>query len=796
MRGLPSRKVVSLAAVALLLAALFPLAGGPAASSPTPLSLSSTLEAPRWAVGFYWTYHYEGATNQSFSGFQATYLNDTYTSEVIGELSTTDGPAWLALNTHQGTMSGTAPGGFPATAAYDSTTYSGFLKSNLALLNFTQDLNIQVDLPTPFPSINASAHNDTTAAPPLAQVSFGTAADGTLWHVYGNLSSSGYYTIGTSPPIPVTSYTVLDYNLSVNGTANFTVPAGTFEAYNISGNGTVDQNGTLYNFSEAFAWAPRVMNKVVDEFGYELIAFFVNRPPGLTDGLPLLNVTAGGPPTSYDLSTAFEDPEGDSFSLSCQVPANFTCSVDGGGLLNVSANPGVNETVTLTITADDGLPGGNATFDITVLASGNGNPNLPPTLTGGPALTTPEDVAYAFNIADHFTDSDGGIVGFIAQGSAQVSVENVATGGFDAVPAANFNGATSFSVFVFDGHGNGLNVTFALSVTPVNDAPLIRPLTPLRLFFHETANMTASVEASDPDGEIPTVSWWLDGTMLGQGAVLDVAAALVGPGNHSLRANATDGALAESHVTFNLTVFAGPRIVSTDPPAGDLRLASGSSRMFRIAVDDPDTPELNFTWQRNGTQVGAGPLVDSFTFSFAQAGQFHLRAAAFDNGSLVEALWNVTVIEAPAGLVSIVSPANLSRYAVNSTVVLAAFVDSELSNVTYAWRLNGTLVSNASGHTIGPLAPGMYRIGLSVQAIYAATVNYSAELAVEITVDPPVGGNNSTNTTPPPPPPGEEPASNLGLILGLLFLGVAAAVTYRLFRKRRPPPPDVAPPAP
>src|SRR5689334_6830820 len=252
-----------------LVAAALPLT--PASAAP---SLPATLETPRWAVGFHWTYHFEGNTDQSFAGYQATYINDTYTAEVIGVANTSRGDAWVVRNFHAGTLRGNS-GPFPVTGSFTSLTFYYFRQSDYAILNFTQDLNITAQVPFSG-TVTGSAHNESYAEPPFAEVAYGSPTDGTPWHVYSNISSVGWYTFASSPPINTSSWLLFDYNLSVGNTANVSVPAGTLASYNISGNGTYNFNGTQSNISLQFFYAPLAMANSVDEAGYLLMSYYVN----------------------------------------------------------------------------------------------------------------------------------------------------------------------------------------------------------------------------------------------------------------------------------------------------------------------------------------------------------------------------------------------------------------------------------------------------------------------------------------------------------------------------------------
>jgi hypothetical protein len=757
---------------ALIAAALPPLA---ASAAPT---LPPSIELPRWAIGFHWTYHFEGPTDQSFAGYQATYINDTYTAEVIAAANTPRGDAWVVRNFHDGTLQGHS-GPFPITGTFTSLTYYYFRQSDYAILNFTQDLNITARIPFSG-TITGSAHNESTAEPPFAQIAYGSTTNGTPWRVFSNVTSVGWYTFASSPPINTSSWVLLDYNLSVEDTANVSVPAGVLPSYNISGNGTYNFNGTQSNLSLQFFYAPPAMSDSVDEAGYLLMSFYVNRPPRAS-GLPALVVPAGGA-ASIDLTAYISDPEGDPFTISCSPAPPLGCSVAPNGTLTVTAAPGTNATLQLALLADDGFPGGNATFLLTVVSSGPGNPNQPPVLVGGTTLTTPEDTPYTFLLPTHVSDPDDANLTWSLTVGDNATLTAEGTNYFTLSTPANFTGYAFFNVTVYDGAGNFAAFAFALAVLPVNDPPEISTASPRDLLVHEFDTLDLSVAVTDVEGDPVTVAWDIDGAPVGTGTTLSLTITGLAPGLHNLTATATDAQGASSALTFRLTVLAGPVILSASPST-PLHIVAGYALAFAVNVSDPDSTFLEFTWERDGIVFANGGGIETANLSFPSPGTFSVRVNVTDGGSYAAHLWAINVEAMPGGLVSISTPAQGATFEANASVNLTASIDPRLTNVTFNWTLNGNALPIGFHVVTSPLAPGEYTAVLKVDALFNASLPYSGVSTVNFTI-------NAPSPPPPPPPPGtnqtgQTPSGSEFPILALAAVLAAAALAGSLMVRRR-----------
>ncbi len=793
-----SRRFAPALVVLTLLAASLPLS--PALAAPT---LPPILELPPWAIGFFWTYHYEGATSQSFAGFTATSLTDTYTSSIVGETASPRGDAWVVRNYHSGSMSGLAPIGsitVPASAVFTSLTYSWVRKSDLSTLNFTQDLDITATIQF-LGTIHALAHNETYADPPLAEIAFGAPADGSTWRVFSNLTSTGWFQIDPGPRTDTSSYVVVDYNMSVVATETVTVPAGAFDAYNMSGFGTLDYNGTVYAYTESSLWSPKAQERVRDEAGFELTSLFVNRPPRLVTAIPPVRVPSPGYNDSLNLSLYLTDPEGGALTFSSCVPdAPLSCTLAPTGVLNLSAPPGVNATLGVTVVADDGLPSGASTFSLVALVRGPGNTsNLPPVWVGG-ALSMDEDSELVVDFETLFTDPEGGPVTALLAAVTNLYIVVSNASSVRLRPPSNFNGLGGLTFTVFDDAGNDVRASPLVEVRPVNDVPWLLPASPLDTTFHAgVGSFVFEVVPFDPDAESLSIGWTFDGEFLyGDRAAYFAPASNLSSGVHTLSAVCSDGIAFSEPINFTIRIFEGPNITATDPPLPAFRIANNTSYMMGVNATDADSPTLHFRWTAEGGLLAEGDGLSQLLVVFAHPGTHTVSVMASDNATNDSRTWAVLVQEAPPGLVQLLRPADGTTVEANATVNVSALVSPLLSNVSLTWSLDGTAFSDQPSAATPALAPGNHTVTLRASGLFDTIVPYSATFEVVVHVNAPpsdngTGGNNNGNGgTHPPPVDAGLGWLPFALIGALAPAGAGAA----LYLRRRQTPPSPPPPPP
>ncbi|MCT4706616.1 tandem-95 repeat protein, partial [Enterobacteriaceae bacterium H16N7] len=190
---------------------------------------------------------------------------------------------------------------------------------------------------------------------------------------------------------------------------------------------------------------------------------------------------------------AASDPDGDDLTyVVIAQPANGTLVFNPDGSYTYTPNADFNGTDSFMVEISDGLDGTvQSTVTLTV---------SPVADIAADTATTNEDTPVTINVTDNdsFENADFAITAIngatIAQGES-VAVTNGsvmlnADGSLSFTPAANFNGATSFSYTVTSG-GVTESTTVTVNVTPVNDAPVPSepiPPTPGQSFDPATGN--------------------------------------------------------------------------------------------------------------------------------------------------------------------------------------------------------------------------------------------------------------------------------------------------------------------
>ena len=214
---------------------------------------------------------------------------------------------------------------------------------------------------------------------------------------------------------------------------------------------------------------------------FDLTVENVNDAPVVTVAIPDAT-TAEDAAFSYDASANFDDVDlGDVLSYSATLangdplPAWLSIDPVTGALSGTPANGDVGA-ISIIVTATD-LAGATAsdTFDLTVTNSNDG----PVVAIAIADATTAEDAAFSLDVSGNFADVDlGDVLSFsatLANGDplpAWLSIDPV-TGELSGTPANGDVGTLSILVTATDLAGATAADTFDLTVTNVNDAPVV-----------------------------------------------------------------------------------------------------------------------------------------------------------------------------------------------------------------------------------------------------------------------------------------------------------------------------------
>ncbi|PAV46622.1 hypothetical protein CK486_17640, partial [Pseudomonas sp. HAR-UPW-AIA-41] len=335
-------------------------------------------------------------------------------------------------------------------------------------------------------------------------------------------------------------------------------------------------------------------------------------------------------------------------------------------------------------------------------------------VAGSQSNSTAEDAPFNGQIIA--SDVDGGSLTYSLQtGASNGSVTlNSSTGAFVYTPNAGYSGADSFTVQVSDGRGGFVNSVINMSVTPVDDAPVLSLTTPATPVEGNAAegNLISTASATDEDTPASGLNFSLTSNPgnvyainAATGAVTLTAAgaALVNAGGDlpPVEVTVTDGNLTDSG-SMNVPAT---QDINDEPTAIPLSLTTVEDNAIdgKVVASDPDGDTLTYSITTgNGPQHGTVTLNPNGTFSYLPTKDYNGTDAftvTIDdgNGGVTISLVNITILpfnDAP-------ETANQSKTTNEdqsvSGQVIASDVDGDrLSYIIQSGVANGSLLLNTA----------------------------------------------------------------------------------------------------
>ncbi|MBL8808478.1 MAG: tandem-95 repeat protein, partial [Rhodospirillales bacterium] len=222
-----------------------------------------------------------------------------------------------------------------------------------------------------------------------------------------------------------------------------------------------------------------------------------NDGPTASDG-----AASGAEDTAITGQIAASDIDGDTLTYSVAqngAPSHGSVVIAADGSYTYTPSANFNGTDTFTYTVSDGN-GGTATATITIDVAAV---NDAPTGDGSPVVAA-EDAVTTGHLAAMDVDGDALSYALVTgQGPAHGTVTLQPDGTFSYTPAANYNGADSFSYTVTDGKSAPVTVVQQISVENVNDAPVA---TVGAYLSRQDVPVVGHLQATDIDGDTLTYS--------------------------------------------------------------------------------------------------------------------------------------------------------------------------------------------------------------------------------------------------------------------------------------------------
>ena len=275
---------------------------------------------------------------------------------------------------------------------------------------------------------------------------------------------------------PDTASTDEDTPVVIDVLSNDTDPNGdtlTIVGTPTAGNGTVTVNGdgTLnytpdpnYNGPDTITYVVRDPSGNTDTSTVTVTVDPVNDAPVAVDDTAS---TAVGTAVRIDILSNDTDVDGDRLSIvGTPTSPNGTVVVNGDRTITFTPTSGFTGTATISYTVTD--PDGLTDTAVVTVGVGGDSPTANPD-----TATTDEDTPVVIDVLTNDTDPNGDtltIVGTPTAGNGTVTVNGDGT--LNYTPDPDYNGPDTITYTVRDPSGNTDTSTVAVTVDPVNDAPV------------------------------------------------------------------------------------------------------------------------------------------------------------------------------------------------------------------------------------------------------------------------------------------------------------------------------------
>ncbi len=397
---------------------------------------------------------------------------------------------------------------------------------------------------------------------------------------------------------------------------------------------------------------------------------------------------------ALDLTDHFGDPDGDTLVFTARTSDALvaSASVSGTGLTLRALSPG---RATVTVTATD--PGGlsvEQVFQVTV-------PNRPPEAVGtiaGLELLTGEDAGV--DVADHFTDPDGGALSYTVSTRSPVSADtsNVAASVSGAVVTvkAVFPGEAAVTVTATDEGGLAAEQAFAVTV-PNRPPEAVGAIAGVEVFKYDGGGVRLAGHFTDPDGEVLRyAAETSNGTVAAASVSGDTLTVLgVAQGQAVVTVTASDPGGLTAEQTVAVTVPNRAPGVAGPIPGVEVFKYDSAAVAVSAHFADPDGDELSYAAETSNGGVAAVAVAgDRVTVRAVVQGLAAVTVTASDSaGASAEQVFAVTVPNRPPGAVGSIAEVEVFKFDAGRVDVSGYFADPDGEPLSYAAATSNGVVA-------------------------------------------------------------------------------------------------------
>ena len=328
----------------------------------------------------------------------------------------------------------------------------------------------------------------------------------------------------------------------------------------------------------------------------------VNDPPTLVTPFNDITRDEDFVPFEIEIESHFADVDGDNLTYDATAAGDAaTVRITENDMLEFSSIPMAFGSTTITVTATD-IDGETARGTFTMMVDSIND--APVQGLELPDVTEEEDFApFEIDLSSHFGDPDGGNLDYTVTGQDGIVTTDVSGNIMTISSIQDLNGAVTLMITASDGP-ESIQDSFVMTVTPVNDAPVLS--SPFNGITRDEDFAAITIDPSgnftDVDGDVLTYDATSDVGVVTAGitnnGVLEIIAASMEFGSATITVTATDGDGETARGTFVLTVDSVNDAPVLDSPLPDVTRDEDFEAFTVMLSDhfrDPDGTGLEYT---------------------------------------------------------------------------------------------------------------------------------------------------------------------------------------------------------